>query len=69
MTDFVKVPITLLRSLERRAARAEYLESTLSAATKNLRGYEITAVITTPSSGDNADKILSSLRSLVEIIK
>lgn len=65
----VKVPEDMFRQMERRAMRATELEQALLIGIEALKGYEVVAVVTSPTSGADATKILAGIRTLVTVAR
>lgn len=63
----VKVPEEMYRQLEKRAMRATELEELLIANALTLSRFHITAVITSPPSGTEAQDVLIAVQSLARL--
>lgn len=67
--EYVRVPEGLYRLLERRAGRATELEQEMIKASVVLTHFQITGVITSPPTGEDARAVLSAVNSLVLLAK
>lgn len=63
----VRVPEEMYKKLERRAMRATEIEELLLANALVLSRFDITAVITNPPSGEEAQDVLIAVQSLCRL--
>lgn len=69
MTEFVKLPKAMLDHLEEQAVELKELKDLVAEVAVVVAPYQITAIVTQPPSGRDAEKILNAVNRFLAAIR